>query len=133
MEKINIAAKFDLFAEHWRPRVIAAVNSQEIKVVKVKGQFPWHHHDNEDEFFLVWRGRFRVEFRDQIVALGPCEYIVVPKGIEHRTGADEEAEVICFEPEGFKYRQRFRRYLYGSARCHDLTDRIRHAGYRNSS
>lgn len=98
--KINLDDKFGLFAEQWRPKIIATANGQEIKVVKVKGEFPWHQHDDEDEFFLVWRGRFRVEFRDRIVELGPGECVVVPRGIEHRTCADEEAEILLIEPSG---------------------------------
>ncbi|MGC2415210.1 MAG: cupin domain-containing protein [Stellaceae bacterium] len=97
---INLAEKFGLFAERWRPKVIAAANGQEVKLVKVEGLFPWHHHDSADEFFMVWRGRFRVEFRDRIVEMGPGECIVVPRGVEHRTGADEEAEIILIEPSG---------------------------------
>ena len=96
--KINLDEKFRLFSEHWRPKVIANLNGQEVKVIKVKGEFPWHHHDNEDEFFMVWKGRFRVEFRDQTVEMGPGECVVVLRGVEHRTCADEEAEVLCFEP-----------------------------------
>jgi mannose-6-phosphate isomerase-like protein (cupin superfamily) len=99
-EKISLDEKFRLFRDRWRPKVIAAVNSQEVKIVKVKGEFPWHQHDDEDEFFLVWRGRFRVEFRDRVVDMGPGECVVVPRGVEHRTCADEEAEVLCFEPSG---------------------------------
>jgi mannose-6-phosphate isomerase-like protein (cupin superfamily) len=98
--KISLDEKFALFSEHWRPKIIAAVNSQEVKIVKVEGKFPWHQHDNEDEFFLVWKGRFRVEFRDRIVELLPGECVVVPRGVEHRTCADEEAEILCFEPAG---------------------------------
>ena len=97
-EKINLTDKFALFDEHWRPKVVGALNGQEVKLVKVQGTFPWHHHDHEDELFLVWRGRFRVEFRDHIADLGPGEMIVVPHGVEHRTAADEEAEVLIFEP-----------------------------------
>jgi mannose-6-phosphate isomerase-like protein (cupin superfamily) len=97
-DKFNLDGKFALFAEHWRPKVVAALNGQEIKIVKVQGTFPWHHHDNEDELFLVWKGRFRIEFRDRIVDLGPGEGLVVPRGVEHRTAADDEAEVILFEP-----------------------------------
>ena len=97
---MNLKEKFASFAEHWRPKVIAELNGQVVKVVKVRGEFPWHHHDDEDEFFLVWKGVFRVEFRDQIVSLGPGEYVVVPRGIEHRTCADEEAEILLFEPKG---------------------------------
>jgi len=96
--KFNLDQKFSLFAEHWRPRVVAAVNGQEVKIVKVRGTFPWHHHEREDELFLVWKGRFRVEFRDRTVDLGPGEGVVVPRGVEHRTAADEEAEILLFEP-----------------------------------
>ncbi|MBB3890572.1 mannose-6-phosphate isomerase-like protein (cupin superfamily) [Phenylobacterium haematophilum] len=95
---ISLHDKFALIDEHWRPKVVARLNGQEVKLVKVKGVFPWHTHNSEDEMFLVWKGRFRVEFRDRIVEMGPGEAIVVPHGIEHRTAADEEAEVLIFEP-----------------------------------
>jgi len=98
--KINLDEKFARFSERWRPKIIAAANGQEIKLVKVQGEFPWHHHADADEFFMVWKGRFRVEFRDRIVDLGPGECVVVPRGVEHRTCADEEAEILCFEPTG---------------------------------
>jgi len=98
--KINLGEKFGLFSEHWRPKIVARLNGQEIKVIKVKGEFPWHLHENEDEFFLVWRGTFRVEFRDRIVVLESGEGLVVERGIEHRTCADEEAEILCFESSG---------------------------------
>jgi mannose-6-phosphate isomerase-like protein (cupin superfamily) len=98
--KINLNEKFGLVAELWRPKVIAALNGQEIKIIKVMGQFPWHHHEHEDELFLVWKGNFRVEFRDHVVSMEPGECLVVPRGIEHRTCADEVAEVLCFEPKG---------------------------------
>lgn len=97
-DKINLDRKFALFSEHWRPKVVAALNGQEIKLVKVQGTFPWHRHDAEDEFFLVWKGRFRVEFRDRTVELGPGEGVMVPRGVEHRTAADAEAEILVFEP-----------------------------------
>jgi mannose-6-phosphate isomerase-like protein (cupin superfamily) len=97
-DKINLDSKFAAFSEHWRPKIIAALNGQEVKVVKVaKGVFPWHRHDDSEELFLVWRGRFRVEFRDHVVELGPGEMVVVSRGVEHRTAADEEAEIILFE------------------------------------
>jgi mannose-6-phosphate isomerase-like protein (cupin superfamily) len=96
--KINIAEKFGCFSEHWRPKDIASLNGQEVKLVKVQGVFPWHVHEHEDEMFMVWRGTFRVEFRDHVVELHAGELVVVPHGIEHRTAADEEAEVIIFEP-----------------------------------
>ena len=96
--KFNLDAKFALFHEHWRPKVVAALNGQEIKLIKVKGEFPWHSHAAEDEFFLVWKGVFQVEFRDRVVTLHPGEAITVPRGVEHRTLADQEAEILCFEP-----------------------------------
>lgn len=98
MEKVSLPDKFAKFSEHWRPKVVAALNGQEVKLVKVQGVFPWHHHETEDEMFMVWRGRFRVEFRDRVVDMGPGEFVVVPRGVEHRTAADDEAEVLIFEP-----------------------------------
>ncbi|HXA09301.1 MAG TPA: cupin domain-containing protein [Chthoniobacterales bacterium] len=98
MEKVNLAEKFAAFAEHWRPKIVGELNGQEVKVVKFQGVFPWHQHANEDELFLVWRGRMRIEFRDRIVELDPGEFLIVPHGIEHRTAADEETEVVLFEP-----------------------------------
>jgi mannose-6-phosphate isomerase-like protein (cupin superfamily) len=100
MHKINLDEKFGLFDEHWRPKIIATVNGQDVKVIKVKGDFVRHHYDTEDECFIVWKGRFIVEFRDRVVEQGPGECVVVPKGTEHRTCADEEALVLCFEPAG---------------------------------
>jgi mannose-6-phosphate isomerase-like protein (cupin superfamily) len=99
-EAINLTEKFGLFTEQWRPKVVARLNGQEVKLIKVQGEFPWHHHETEDEMFLVWKGVFRVEFRDHVVTLGPGEMLVVRAGVEHRTAADEEAEILCFEPAG---------------------------------
>ena len=101
-ERISLDEKFALFAEHWRPKTVASLNGQDVKLVKVQGEFPWHRHDAEDEFFLVWKGRFHVEFRDRIVDLGPGEAVVAKRGVEHRTAADEEAEIIIFEPAGVR-------------------------------
>ena len=98
MEKINLAEKLSLIAEHWRPKVVGELNQQEVKLVKFQGTFVWHHHDREDELFLGLRGRFRVEFRDHSVEVGPGELIIVPHGVEHRTVADEEVHVLLFEP-----------------------------------
>jgi mannose-6-phosphate isomerase-like protein (cupin superfamily) len=98
--KIILNEKFGSFTEHWRPKVVATLNGQEVKLIKVMGQFPWHQHEHEDELFLVWKGNFRVEFRDHVVSMGPGECVVVPHGVEHRTCADDESEVICFEPMG---------------------------------
>lgn len=90
--------KFSRIEEHWRPKVIAALNGQEVKLVKFQGTFPWHHHDNEDELFLVWKGSMSVEFRDKTVELSVGDFCLVPRGVEHRTVAAEEAEVLIFEP-----------------------------------
>ena len=98
MDKVRLAEKFASFSDHWRPKVVGELNGQEVKLVKFQGEFIWHKHDVEDELFLVWRGRFRVEFRDRAVELETGEFLIVPKGVEHRTVADEEAEVIVFEP-----------------------------------
>jgi mannose-6-phosphate isomerase-like protein (cupin superfamily) len=95
---VDLAQKFGGFSDHWRPRVAARLNGQDVRLVKVQGVFPWHSHADAEEMFLVWKGRFRVEFRDRIETLEPGQFIVVPRGVEHRTAADEEAEVIIFEP-----------------------------------
>jgi len=102
MNRISLEEKFALFSERWRPKVIAALNGQEIKLIKLQGEFPWHSHAGEDEFFLVWKGRFRVEFRDYVVEMGAGECCLVPRGVEHRTCADEEAEILCFESAGVR-------------------------------
>jgi mannose-6-phosphate isomerase-like protein (cupin superfamily) len=98
MEKVNLAEKLTLITEHWRPKIVGALNGQEVKLVKFQGTFVWHHHEAEDELFLGVRGRFRIEFRDQALEVGPGEFVIVPHGVEHRTSADEEAEVLIFEP-----------------------------------
>jgi mannose-6-phosphate isomerase-like protein (cupin superfamily) len=98
MDKVNLAEKLSQIQEHWRPKVVGELNGQEVKLVKFRGEFVWHHHQTEDELFLGVRGRFRVEFRDRSVELGPGELIIVPHGVEHRTVAEEEAEVLIFEP-----------------------------------
>ena len=98
MDKVNLAEKLSLIHEHWRPKIVGALNGQEVKLVKFRGEFVWHHHEHEDELFLAIRGRFRVEFRDRVVELTPGELLIVPRGVEHRTVADDEAEVLIFEP-----------------------------------
>lgn len=98
MKKVAIAEGFAGISEHWRPRVVAEANGHQLKLVKFRGNFIWHRHDEEDEMFVGWRGRFRVEFRDRVVELGPGDLVVVPKGVEHRTAADDEVEVLVFEP-----------------------------------
>jgi mannose-6-phosphate isomerase-like protein (cupin superfamily) len=98
MNKVNIADKLNQISEHWRPKVVGELNGQEVKLVKFHGEFVWHHHDLEDELFLGVHGRFRIEFRDHVVTVEPGEFIVVPRGVEHRTVAWEEAHVLLFEP-----------------------------------
>jgi mannose-6-phosphate isomerase-like protein (cupin superfamily) len=98
MNKASLDEKFALLVEHWRPKVVAQLNGQEVKLVKFKGVFPWHHHEHEDELFLVWRGEMTIEFRDSRITLGAGELCVVPRGVEHRTMAETEAEVLVFEP-----------------------------------
>lgn len=98
VSSIDIAAKFSAINEHWRPKVAARLNGQDIRLVKIKGAFPWHSHPEADEMFLVWKGGFRMEFRDRAVDLAAGQFIVVPRGVEHRPVADEEAEVMLFEP-----------------------------------
>jgi mannose-6-phosphate isomerase-like protein (cupin superfamily) len=98
MKKTSLDEKLALISEYWRPKVVAQLNGQELKLVKFKGVFPWHHHEREDEMFLVWRGQMTIEFRDHRVILEAGELCVVPRGVEHRTMAEDEAEVLVFEP-----------------------------------
>jgi mannose-6-phosphate isomerase-like protein (cupin superfamily) len=101
-DKVVLAEALAALREHWRPKVVGALNGQEVKVAKFQGVFPWHHHDDADELFLGVEGRFRVEFRDRTVELGPGEFLIVPRGVEHRTAADTEASVLLFEPTGVR-------------------------------
>ena len=98
MEKVNIAQKFAHITEYWKPCIAAELNGQLVKLVKPKGEFVWHHHENEDEMFLVVKGRFRMEFRDRNEWIEEGEFIVVPRGTEHRPVADEECWLLLFEP-----------------------------------
>ena len=98
MEKVNVAEKFKAVEDYWNPRIVGELNGQHVKLAKLKGEFIWHHHENEDEMFFVVKGRFRIEFRDRQVWLNEGEFIVVPKNVEHRPVADEEADVLLFEP-----------------------------------
>jgi mannose-6-phosphate isomerase-like protein (cupin superfamily) len=97
-EKVNIAEKLARFQEHWSPRIVGELNGQHVKLVKFTGEFVWHHHEHEDELFLVVKGRFRMEFRDRQVWLEEGELLIVPRGVEHRPVAEEEAHVLLFEP-----------------------------------
>lgn len=102
MKKLNLHEKLSLIHDHWNPRIAAELNGQYVKLVKFQGPFTWHHHENEDELFMVVKGRFRMEYRDdageQSVWIEEGEMIVVPRGVEHRPVADEECEVLLFEP-----------------------------------
>lgn len=98
MDKVVVADKLALFSDHWNPRVVAELNGQHVKLVKFVGAFTWHHHEHEDELFLVVKGRFRMELRDRVIELGEWELIVIPRGVEHRPVADEEVSVMLFEP-----------------------------------
>jgi mannose-6-phosphate isomerase-like protein (cupin superfamily) len=98
MEKVNIAEKFAQIKESWKPHISAELNGQMVKLGKFTGEFVWHHHENEDEMFLVAKGRFRMEFRDRQVWLEEGEFIVVPRGVEHRPVAEQECWVVLFEP-----------------------------------
>jgi mannose-6-phosphate isomerase-like protein (cupin superfamily) len=98
MNKVNIAERLTRFHEPWQPKIVGELNGQHVKLVKFQGAFVWHHHEQEDELFLVAKGRFRMEFRDRQVWLEEGEFLIVPHGVEHRPVADEEAHVLLFEP-----------------------------------
>ncbi|MDQ4075000.1 MAG: cupin domain-containing protein [Chloroflexota bacterium] len=98
--KVNLAQKFSLFDDYWSPKVVARLNGQVVKLAKLQGEFVWHHHDVEDEMFLVVQGKLLMKFRDHEVVLEPGEFIVVPAGVEHKPTAEEETHVLLFEPQG---------------------------------
>jgi mannose-6-phosphate isomerase-like protein (cupin superfamily) len=97
-EKVRLAEKLAQFSEYWSPKIVGELNGQLVKLVKFHGPFVWHHHQQEDELFYVVRGRFRMEFRDRHVWVEQGEFIIVPRGVEHRPVADEAVEVMLFEP-----------------------------------
>ena len=98
VHKVNLADKLSLFQDHWNPRVVGELNGQQVKLVKLKGEFVWHRHDNEDEFFLVLDGRLTIRLRDRDVRLEQGEFFIVPRGVEHQPVAEKEAHVLLFEP-----------------------------------
>ena len=100
MEAVNLQNKLRTFSEHWAPRTVSEFNGHDIMVVKIRGAFNWHTHDETDDFFMVIQGRVRIETRDGAVALEPGEFYVVPRGVEHRPVADEEAHVLLIERSG---------------------------------
>lgn len=100
MAKVNLESKLSQFTEHWQPRTVAQFNGHDIMVVKAKGEFVWHSHDDTDDLFLVLKGNLKIELRDKTIELGPGELFVVPKGVEHRPVADDEVHVMLIEPMG---------------------------------
>ena len=100
MHVVNLDAKLSTFSEHWQPRTVAQFNGHDVMVVKAKGEFVWHAHDDTDDLFLVLAGRLTIELRDRTVALGPGELFVVPRGVEHRPVATEEVQLLLIEPAG---------------------------------
>jgi mannose-6-phosphate isomerase-like protein (cupin superfamily) len=102
MQKINLAKKLSLINDHWNPRIVGELNGQHLKLVKFQGPFTWHHHENEDEMFFVVKGRFRMDYRegghDREEQIEAGEFVIVPRGVEHRPVAEEECEVLLFEP-----------------------------------
>lgn len=97
---VDLTEAFASFTEHFSPRIAAELNGQMVKLVKFAGPFVWHSHAEEDELFFVWRGHFRMEFRDRVVELVPGQFLVVPRGVEHRPVAESEVEIVLFEPAG---------------------------------
>ena len=100
MEKVNLASKLALFQDHWRPRTVAQMNGHDVMLVKVRGEFVWHKHDETDDFFLVIQGNLEIRLRERTVRLGPGELFVVPRGVEHQPYAEEEVSLLLIEPTG---------------------------------
>ena len=100
MDAINLGEQLSRISGHWDPHIIAELNGQHVKLAKIEGAFDWHHHEDEDELFLVVRGRFRLELREGVVEVGEGELVVVPRGVEHRPVADQECHILLFEPAG---------------------------------
>jgi mannose-6-phosphate isomerase-like protein (cupin superfamily) len=103
MDKVNIKEKFSLFSKYWTPKIVGELNEQYVKLAKVKGEFVWHKHDEEDEFFMVIKGSLTIKLRDRDIQLTEGELFIVPKGVEHRPVALEEAHVLLFEPKETKH------------------------------
>ena len=99
MDKINLSEKFALFSEQWRPKIVGELNDAHVKLAKLQGEFVWHQHENEDEMFMIHKGRLLIKFRDKDVWLDKGEFLIIPKGIEHKPVAEEEVELILIEPK----------------------------------
>jgi mannose-6-phosphate isomerase-like protein (cupin superfamily) len=98
IEKVNLAEKLALFSAHFEPKIVGELNGQQVKLVKALGPFVWHHHDDEDELFLVVKGRFDMELRDRTITVEEGEFLIMPRGVEHRPVANEEVHILLFEP-----------------------------------
>ena len=98
MEKVNLENKFSQFTEYYEPKIVSELNGQHVKLAKLKGEFVWHSHENEDEMFMVIKGQLTIEFRDKTIILNPNEFLTVPKGVEHKPVAKEEVWIMLFEP-----------------------------------
>lgn len=116
---VNLIEKFGLFDDHWHPRIVGELNGQQVKLAKLLGDFPWHHHADEDELFLVAKGALTLRLRDGDVHLGEGEFYIVPRGVEHQPVAEEEAWVLLFEPAATKHTGNVR-----TARTRDTLERI---------
>ena len=103
MEIINLNEKFSLFSDHWSPKIVGELNGQEIKLARVKGEFVWHNHKEEDELFFIIKGELKIEFKEKTVVLKEGEMIIVPKGVEHKPIAEEEVLLMLFEPANIKH------------------------------
>jgi mannose-6-phosphate isomerase-like protein (cupin superfamily) len=105
MQKVNLEEKLASFSDHWSPKIVGELNGQQVKLVKFQGEFTWHHHEHEDELFLVLNGSFRMDYKDdsgteKALLLGAGEFVIVPRGVIHRPVADREVHVLLFEPAG---------------------------------
>lgn len=99
LEKVNLADKFGLFQDYWSPKIVGALNDSHVKLVKLKGEFTWHHHEDEDELFLVVKGKLLIKLRDRDISLEEGEFVIIPRGVEHLPIAEEEVHVLLIEPK----------------------------------
>ena len=99
MEKINLSQKFSLFSDYWSPKIAGDINDSHVKLVKLKGEFVWHHHEQEDELFLVVKGKLLIKLRDQDISLDEGEFVIIPRGVEHCPVAEDEVHVLLLEPK----------------------------------
>ena len=103
MKVVNVNQKFDLFSDHWSPRIIGQLNGQDVKIAKIKGEFIWHNHKDEDELFYIIKGSLKIDFEDGMRTLNEGDMLIIPKGVEHKPIAEEEVWVMLFEPQGTKH------------------------------